>query len=294
LFPGYYFESSEVILPDGETAKVKVDNISPDFPETAGLVLKRGQWLDQGPGSDVMVNESFARAQWGDEDPIGQMLKPTDHESSGWLVVGVVGDLRETLRDPPGFHIYVKESWYPPAMNVFVLLLNSQPNEQIGALMERVVYQFDPKIVVYSARSIEQEREGYSGFERFVLSILKVLSVIALLLTVVGLFSVLMYTVDRRMGEFGLRIALGATARDLARLIVRRGLLLTAVGIAGGIAGSLALTRFLQSLLFETPPYDPVVLGVAAMLLLFSAIIACIVPAIRATRADVAELLRSE
>jgi hypothetical protein len=130
--------------------------------------------------------------------------------------------------------------------------------------------------------------------ERFALSVLEVLSAIALFLTVVGLFSVLTYTVDRRMNEFGVRLALGATAGDLMMLIIGRGVLFTGIGIAGGIGGALALTRFLQSLLYRTPPYDPMVFGAVAVLLLLAATASSAVPALRASRAEVARLLRAE
>ena len=112
---------------------------------------------------------------------------------------------------------------------------------------------------------------------------LKVLAAIAILLTVVGLFSVLAYTVDRRMGEFGIRMALGATPADLVSLVMRRGVALTVLGIAIGIAGAMGLTRYLRSLLFETPPYDPAVIAGVAGLLLLSALAAC---ALRLLKSD--------
>jgi putative ABC transport system permease protein len=96
------------------------------------------------------------------------------------------------------------------------------------------------------------------------------------------------------MSEFGIRLALGATARDVMILIMGRGVLLTALGIAVGLAGALALTRFLQSLLYETPPYEPVVLGAVAVLLVLAAIAASVIPSVRATRADISRLLRAE
>jgi putative ABC transport system permease protein len=125
-------------------------------------------------------------------------------------------------------------------------------------------------------------------------SMLKVLAGIALLLTVVGLFSVLAYTVDRRMGEFGVRMAMGATRRDLIELVMRRGVLLASTGIVLGLAGSIALTRYLQSLLFETSAQDPWVLAAVGGILLGTSVLACALPAQRAAKVDVTRLLRSE
>jgi putative ABC transport system permease protein len=130
--------------------------------------------------------------------------------------------------------------------------------------------------------------------ERFAFTILKGLSATALALAVVGLFSVIAYTVDSRMNEFGVRLALGAQPADLYRLVMKRGLMAAAVGVAVGIAGALALTRFMQSLLFETTPYDPLVYAAVALLLLAAAALACLLPARRAARVDVARLLRTE
>jgi len=125
-------------------------------------------------------------------------------------------------------------------------------------------------------------------------SMLKVLAGIALVLTVVGVFSVLAYTVDRRMGEFGVRVALGATPRDLVRLVLSRGMALTLGGVVLGMGGTLALTRFVRSLLYETSAQDPWVLAAVGVVLITTSLAACIIPSLRATRVDVSRLLRSE
>jgi len=124
--------------------------------------------------------------------------------------------------------------------------------------------------------------------------VLTVLAGIALGLTVIGVFSVVAYTVNCRMAEFGVRMALGATRSDLIRLVMRRGILLTAIGIAFGIAGSLALTHYMQALFFETRAQDPWVLTAVGVGVLFASVLACALPAQRATKVDTARLLRSE
>jgi putative ABC transport system permease protein len=179
-------------------------------------------------------------------------------------------------------------------MTTLVVRLTHDPDGTTESLLRRSIYEFDPKIVTGFVIPLGEARNQQTLFEHFALSILKVLSGIATVLTVVGLFSVLAYTVDRRMSEFGIRLALGATARDVMILIMGRGVLLTALGIAVGLAGALALTRFLQSLLYETPPYEPVVLGAVAVLLVLAAIAASVIPSVRATRADISRLLRAE
>jgi putative ABC transport system permease protein len=161
------------------------------------------------------------------------------------------------------------------------------------SLVQRTIYEFDPKIVCF----ITQLSAGFDDqiqFERFTLSVLKVLSVIALALTITGIFSVLAYTVDLRRREFGLRFALGATTANVVQLVLNRGVLLTGIGIGIGLVGAFILTRFLQSILFETPPYDPLVLVTVAGVLLVAAAVACLWPAWRATKVDVARLLQAE
>jgi len=130
--------------------------------------------------------------------------------------------------------------------------------------------------------------------ERQAFRILKVLTVVALVLAVAGLFAVIAYTVDSRMKEFGVRLALGAQPANLHRLVMKRGLTTAAVGVAVGVAGALGLTRFMQSLLFETTPYDPLVYAAVAMILLVAAVAACWLPARRAARVDITRLLRAE
>jgi putative ABC transport system permease protein len=179
-------------------------------------------------------------------------------------------------------------------MNTFVIRLSRDYDEAFAGIIRRDLYAFDPRIVVTQIISLTGMRDQQLWAERLADSVLKVLAGIALALTVVGIFSVLAYTVDRRMGEFGVRLALGATRRDLVELVMRRGVLLAFIGIVLGIGGAVALTRYLKSLLFETSAQDPKVLGAVGVILLITSILACIWPARRATKVDVTKLLRSE
>jgi putative ABC transport system permease protein len=130
--------------------------------------------------------------------------------------------------------------------------------------------------------------------ERHAYTMLKGLAVVALLLTVIGLYSVISFTVDSRMTEFGVRVAVGAGTGDLIRMVMRRGLVATGMGIFFGIAAAVGMTRFMQSLLFETEPFDPFVYLSVSLLLIMAAFCACWFPAMRAARVDVVKLLRTE
>jgi len=208
--------------------------------------------------------------------------------------VGVVGDLRTTMRESPGLFIFGPEGWGPRSLFVFVLRTARTFDDAFAGLIRRELYAYDPRIVAFYIVSVEQHRNNQVWAERLADSMLRVLAGIALLLTVVGVFSTLAYTVDQRLGEFGVRVALGATRADLVRIVMTRGLLLTGTGVLLGLGGTLAFTRFLRSLLYQTSGHDPWVLAAVIVTLLLTALAACIVPSVRATRVDVARLLRSE
>ncbi len=300
LLPGYYFSQFTIEGPEGRPLKASMLGFNIGFQDASGLKLKRGQWLKQTMGNEVLVNEAFARACWPGKDPVGQFLRPVSGVSGppgdwkGWVVAGVVGDVHSTLRDGPEYYIYSPEGWAPSNFNTFIVRLSRDYDEAFAGLIRRTLYTYNPRIVVSEIRPLTGVRDNQLWAERMANSVLKVLAGIALLLTVVGMFSVLAYTVDRRMGEFGVRMAMGATRLDLVQLVLRRGVLLTFIGIALGLGGTLALTRYLRSLLFETSTQDPWVLAAVGGTLLITSVLACAVPARRASKVDITRLLRSE
>ena len=281
---------------DGTKTKVSGVYVSRDYEEAGGLVLKQGRWPAPDSKGDIVINESYARARFGAGNAVGQYIRPagSDAKTHGWLVAGVVGDIREKLREDPGFKIYMPVKWSPNVASTFVLRLTGEPSGEVLGRLAQAIYAFDPRIVTYYTVPMTELRNRQLYNERFALSVLRVLACIATTLAVVGLFSVLAYTVDRRMPEFGIRMALGATPRDLVALVMGRGIALTALGIALGIAGATALARFLRSILFETPDSDPRVIAGVSALLILSAVAACIVPSVRASKPDLASLLKSD
>lgn len=296
LLPGYFFGSVTLEPPHSDPIQVKVDYVSADFLQTSGMRLVRGRLPPQ-TGGEIMINEALAKKYFGDEDPIGRSLhKKADGGSKegDWQIVGIVNDVRYTVREAPGFHVYAPETWWPPSINTFILQVARDPDKVMAAAIKRAIYDFDRKIVVSRIHSLDEIRGWSDGLENYLSAVLKVLSGIALTLAAVGMFSVLAYTVDQRRGEFGVRLALGATPRNLVRLVLRRGVTLALAGVVIGVATSLLLVRYLQSLLYETPPHDPVVLVGVSVILLAAAVLACLLPARRAGMVDVARLLRSE
>ena len=300
LLPGYYIPDYVVEGPDRRPIKAAMARFAAGFQDASGLALKRGRWLTRTAGQEVMVNESLARACWPGQDPVGQFLRTVNTSADrgpdwkGWVVAGVVSDVRSTVRDIPGNYFYWPEGYWPSDYDTFIVRLAGNYNEAIASLIRRQLYSFDSRIVVNQILPLSRLRDTELWAERMADSVLQVLAGIALVLTVVGIFSVLAYTVDRRKGEFGVRLAMGATRRDLAELVMRRGLFLTFIGVVLGNVGALALTRYLQSLLFETSALDPWTLAMVGLILLLSSTLACVVPSWRASKVDISRLLRSE
>lgn len=298
LLPGYFFASQTIEGPNNSKLRAAMVGFSRGYQDAAGLALKRGQWLTESKGNSVLVNEALARACWPDQDPVGQFLRPATMNTSGdwkgWQVAGVVGDLRQSVRESGAYYIYIPEGWGAANHSVFILRIAGAYDEALAGLIRRKLYSFDDQLVVSQITSLENLRNSQLWAERLANSVLKVLACIALLLTLVGLFSVITYTVDCRMNEFGVRAALGATGGDLAQLVLRKGLVFTLAGALLGCAGALVFTRSLQSLLFNTSPQEPWILVIVAASMVLTAGAACVLPAVRASRADVSRLLKAE
>jgi putative ABC transport system permease protein len=295
LLVGGFYGTAQLQMADGTFQAAAGNFVSADFQKTAGLTMLKGRWLSGKKGAvEVVINETLAKARFGDKDPIGQFIKIQVSGDMPYLIVGVVKNVRETMRASAGMRLYSPAWEYPPNIKSLILRLDRDPEKEFADVVRRAIYAVEPRLIATEIRSIDQAVSDQMWYENYAFKVLKGLSGIALLLTIVGLFSVIAYTVDSRMTEFGVRLAIGATPSDLNRLVMRRGLVAAAIGIALGTAGALGLTRFMESLLFETTPYDPLVYFAVALLLLGAAGLACWLPARRAARVDVVRLLRSD
>ena len=295
LLEGGFYGTAQLLMADGTYRSVAGNFVTADYWKTAGLTLKKGQWFSSKRGEfGVVINEAFAKARFGDEDPIGKSFKLLVSGDFLQPVVGVVGDVKESVRSTPGMRMYVAEWVYPLNISSLLLRLDHDPGKEFEGVVRHAIYALDPKLIVSQVATINEIVGNGMWAERQAFRILKVLTVVALVLAVAGLFAVIAYTVDSRMKEFGVRLALGAQPANLHRLVMKRGLTTAAVGVAVGVAGALGLTRFMQSLLFETTPYDPLVYAAVAMILLVAAVAACWLPARRAARVDITRLLRAE
>ena len=264
--------------------------VSPTYFETFGLRLLAGRTFtaSDGPSSPVVavVNESFARKFWLHDNPIGKKLKQGWPEwTTPWReIVGVVSDVKlDGVEVGTPIQVYLPIAQSPMRMMALVVRTSpgvAPPTAAVRAMMR----DLDPGQPIYEIQTMDEMMGLAVARERLSMVILAVFAVIALVLASTGLYGVVSHGVAERTGEIGLRMALGASRRQVLGLFLRQGASLIAIGLAIGLAGAIALSRFLRELLFDVTPTDPATLWSVAVVLAVVALAACYLPARRATR----------
>jgi putative ABC transport system permease protein len=248
----------------------------------------------------VIVSQSVARTLWPGEDPIGKRVSEEDHPKPGdWLtIVGVVNDVRQmSLAEKPDPALYFPyaqikfTSWL--SRMTFTLRTASNPQQLAGA-MRTALHAVDPDQPVVAMSTMQERIAASTAEPRFQARLLGTFSLLALVLSAVGIYSVLAYSVAQRTKEIGIRMALGAERRDVLAMVVRRTFVLAAAGVALGALGALAVTRVLARFLYEIKPTDPGAFATVAGLLTCVALMAGLIPARRATKVDPMVALRYE
>lgn len=271
---------------------------TPGYFETMGLELLRGRNFnasdDQEATRVIIVNETLER-DYFDGNALGRRLNVNDPENPVWReVVGVVKDIKNFgIRAESRNALYLPYAQAPTTFMYTTLKTTGDP-AALTATVSAEVAALDPDVALASVRPMEDVVSGSLDTERFTTTILGGFAVVALLLALIGLYGVVSFSVTTRLREMGVRIALGAPGGDIRSLILRWALGLAAVGIVLGAGGAMGLTRFLDEMLFEVAPTDVPTFLLVAGIMAASAIVASLVPAIRATRVDPIEVLRSE
>ena len=277
------------------------------IPLLAGRPFELGDQSPGGPGA--ILSASLARDLFPDGDPIGRGVEFADF-GSGWprhTVVGVVGDVPATTVRAGGSraiylpHVYPlaadvsSETLHPylPRFETYVVRTRASHDALVPALRE-ALRGVDPRLPMLDAAPLEAIVSDALAQERFTLRLLLLSAGTSLFLGVIGIYGILAYSVRRRTAEIGVRVALGASPRGVTRWIVFHGAALGAIGIALGLVASLWLTGFIESLLFETSPTDPVTFGVVTLTMFGVALAASYIPARRASRVDPAHALRAD
>jgi putative ABC transport system permease protein len=273
------------------------NRVSPEYFTTLGLPILAGRGFAGMRPSDppvAIINETAARRYFGSINPVGQHL---DLDRYGkWEIIGVVTDVREWGRRQEIKPQFYYPFWQPPVFTgsfIELVRLATAPPSGLEAMIRRAAYTAEPRLIVNVQHLADNAQQDVQN-ERNAMLILEVLSALALVLAATGLFAVMAYAVAQRQREFGVRMALGAAPGDLQWLVLRRGLVLAAAGVVIGLSAAWGLTRFLQSVLYETSPHDPVTYASVAGVLLAVAAAACWLPARRAARVDPMIALRAE
>jgi predicted permease len=268
----------------------------PGYLRAMGIPLLRGRDLDErdaeGAPYTVLINETLARTLWPDRDPIGRRIFFTTDVSA--QVVGVVGDIHQSGLDvPPKPEFYVSALQAGPGASSLAIHTSVDPSS-LAQPVRKAIWSIDPDQPITQLATMEEILDK-EVFQRRVQTILvAVFAGVALLLAAIGLYGVLSYLVGRQIPEIGVRMALGAAPGDIVRRVVGHGLRLTAIGLGFGIAGALAVSRLLTSVLFGVKPTDPVTYAAVALALLATAAIASYLPARRAMRVDPMVALRAD
>ena len=273
--------------------------VTDEYFQVLGIPLIRGRIFDErdGPNSPhvAVISESLARNRWKNQDPIGHTIEfgNMDGDLRLLTIVGIVGDVHEDGLDaapPPTVYVNLFQR---PRAAITLTMLSDADTRTVTSAARGILRDLNPEVPA-KFRTFSQIYSASLGSRRFNLTLIGFFGIVALLLATVGVFGVMAYSVSRRTREIGVRVALGASSGDVLNMILGQGLRTILIGVAIGIIGSLALTRTVESLLFGVTATDPLTFGGVTLLLVGTALLACYVPARRATRVDPMVALRHE
>jgi putative ABC transport system permease protein len=242
----------------------------------------------------AVINESMARRFWPHQDAVGKRFRHNDPDAKWITVIGVVGDVREFALAEPA----IPEAYYPESQStssglVLVVRTANDPQGQVPAI-RKALHDLDKDLPWYSVQALPEMVSDSSREKRFVALLLALFAAVALTLASVGIYGVVSYSVSQRTREIGIRMAFGAEVRTVLGMVVREGLRLIITGVLVGLLGAWALSRYLNSILYGVRGTDLVTYIFAALLMTLVALVACLVPARRATKVDPMVALRYE
>ena len=281
------------VPPPNEQPSVEYNQVGPGYFSTMGIPLTSGREFtradDENAHLVAVVNQTMVKRYWRGRDPVGQRLQVNGKWAT---IVGVAANSKyESMRENPRPFFYVplrQDFALGPRLNVRTTL----PLAAIQAVLARDVRAMDPSLALYETITLKEQVDRSTSPQLVAVTLVALLGGLALVLASIGLYGVMSYSVSQSTRELGLRMALGAGPRDLLRLVMRRGLALSALGVALGGISALVLTRLLGNMLYQTSPRDPLALGFAFAVIAATSAAACILPAARAARTDPARVLR--
>jgi putative ABC transport system permease protein len=272
--------------------------VTPDFFATLRMPVLAGRTFTERDDADsppvIVVNETLARRMFPNGDAIGKRIRSWRDENTLREIVGIVQDVRYAGRDdqPRGL-VYVPHRQDAWRSMVLAVKTDGDPTRLVAAV-RNAVWSVDKDLAMANVTTMRQILSASTAGPRFTMALLTAFAALAMLLAAIGIYGVVSYSVAQRTHEIGVRMALGARAGDVMRMVVSQGVKLTAVGVVAGLAGAFALTRLMESLLFEVSATDPAVFGAVALALVAVALVASLIPARRAARVDPMVALRYE
>lgn len=272
--------------------------VTPEYFPLMGMTLLRGRLFsdldDENAPPVAVINEAMARAYWPAENPVGKRLKLTRRPSAWTTVVGIVADARtESLEDAGIPQIYAS-LYQKGAHHLAIFLRGNLDTSSLPDEVREQVQSVDPTLPVFGARMLPETVSASLSARRFSMEMVGLFALTALFLAGLGIYGVISYMVNERAHEIGLRLALGAQPANVMRMVLRQGLGLAVTGSVLGLAGALIVSRLMAGLLYGVRPTDPLTFTSVAALLIGVALLACYLPARRATKVDPIVALRDE
>ena len=282
-------------VPPEEEPTVEFNRVGPGYLVTLGIPLISGREFlrsdDENAAPVAIVNETMAKQFWRGQTPLGQRVQAKGQ----WLtVVGIAKDSKyESVREQPKPFFYTAMRQNPGVGGTLNVRTPLSPETMAKSIADEV-HALDGNLAIYEVITLQEQVDRSTSAQKVAVTLVSVLGGLALLLAAIGLYGVMTYAVSQSTRELGLRMALGAGAPDLLRLVMSRGMALTAGGVVLGVAAALGLTRLLGSYLFQVSPRDPLAFGSAFAVMAVAALAACFLPAWRAARIDPMRALRQE
>ena len=295
--------TTTIVLPDrepppkGMEPEVMFNTAMPTYFETIGIPLLKGRLFGNQDQANtppvVVINQTMAQRFWSNQDPLGKQIKLAE-DGSLVTVVGVVGDAKhywlEEQQKPQMYDAYSQD----PGIFATAVIRTTVEPLSLTEPVRQAVWKVDADQPMWKIRTVEFLVNRSTADRKFLMALMGIFASLALVLTIIGLYGVISYLVNQRTQEIGIRMALGAQMRDIMRMVLKQGMVLVLTGVALGLAAAWILTRLMSRLLYQVSATDPLTFAAIASLLVTVALLACYIPARRATKVDPLVALRYE
>jgi len=295
--------TAAIVLPDreppaqGSEPEVMFNTAMPNYFETIGIPFIKGRLFGAedllNSPTVVIINQTMAHKFWPGQDPLGKQVKFVEDGSTA-TIVGVVGDANHYWLDdesrPQMYNSYTQQ----PGFFATVVVRTTVEPLALSESVRQALWKVDADQPMWKIRTVEFLVNRSVADRKFLLALMAIFASLALVLTMIGLYGVISYLVNQRTQEIGIRMALGAQMADILGMVLRQGMVLVLVGVALGLGAAWLMTRLMTRLLYQVSATDPLTFGSIALLLIFVALLACYLPARRATKVDPLEALRYE